>query len=47
MIVSEGENLYAVIDSAIWCKFTRNSTRATTRWRSILNLTTGFDYDAG
>jgi aldehyde:ferredoxin oxidoreductase len=44
-IVSEGENLYAVIDSAIWCKFTRGVLGTEQNMVDILNLTTGFGYD--
>ena len=44
-IVSEGEDLYAVIDSAIWCKFTRGVFKGEEEMAEVLNLTTGFDYD--
>lgn len=45
-IVFDGENLYAVIDSLIICKFTRGIYKDNEELAKVIRLVTGFDMDA-
>jgi len=45
-IVSDGENLYAIIDSLIICKFTRGIYKSNDEMARVIRLVTGFDVDA-
>jgi aldehyde:ferredoxin oxidoreductase len=42
-VVYDGENLYAIIDSMIICKFTRGIYKSNEEIASVINLVTGFD----
>ncbi|MHB8781354.1 MAG: aldehyde ferredoxin oxidoreductase C-terminal domain-containing protein, partial [Candidatus Geothermincolia bacterium] len=44
-VVYDGENLYAVIDSMIICKFTRGIYKDNAEMCRLLNLVTGWDMD--
>ncbi|WP_287153340.1 aldehyde ferredoxin oxidoreductase family protein [Candidatus Solincola tengchongensis] len=45
-IVFDGENLYAIIDSLIICKFTRGIYKDNDELAKVIRLVTGFDMDA-
>jgi len=44
--VFDGENLYAIIDSMIICKFTRGIYKSNDEFARVINLVTGFDMTA-
>ncbi len=44
-VVSDGENLYAVIDSMIICKFTRGIYKTNDEIAKVIRLVTGWDMD--
>jgi len=45
-VVSDGENLYAIIDSMIICKFTRGIYKTNDEIAKVIRLVTGWDMDA-